>query len=238
MERYTDIVELLEFVTSDIALIAEEYEAARKDEEQSHVLRPRIKACFENLRSALEYSAQDIWASYTRKKNSVYFPYGKDEKCFTSSVNKNLPALKEQAPEVFNLVENLQPHKSGDDWLYVLCKHTNFNKHNRLSGQVRKNSSASSMRLGNVIRVEGEGSMAFVNCYVNDQPMSKNETFILSSTRKVSEMSAELSSHVPIVREFEWVEFELEGSVYDIMKIISKSHANISSFVSELRTML
>lgn len=238
MERYSDINELLEFVAGDISLIAEEYEAARTDEDQAHVLKPRIKTCFENLRSALEYSAQDIWASYTKKKNSVYFPYGKDEKSFALSVKKNLPALKDQSPVVFNLIENLQPYKSGDDWLYVLCKHTNFNKHNRLSGQVRRNSSNSAMRLGNIIRMEGEGAIQFENCYVNDKPMSRNNTFILSSSRKVSEMSAELSMHVPLVREFDWVEFELENSVYDIMKLISKSHFNISRFVAELKAVL
>lgn len=138
MDRYSDIVELLSYVYKDIELIGEAYEAARKDEDQSQILRPKIKSCFENLRSVLEYSAQDIWASYTKKNNSVYFPYGKDEHDFLNSVKKNLPALKEQRIDLFELVERLQPHSCGSDWLYELCRHTNFNKHNRLSAQLRK----------------------------------------------------------------------------------------------------
>lgn len=238
MDRYSDIVELLSFVEEDISQIDVAYEVARKDESQLQVLRPKIKSCFENLRSSLEYSAQDIWASYTKKKNSVYFPYGKNEQDFLVSTKKNLPALKEQRSDIFSLIERLQPHACGDDWLYELCKHTNFNKHNRLSHQVRKNSSKSTTTFGNILRMDGAGAATFQDCYVGNQPMAKNGTFVFSSGRKVAEMNEDLNVTIPILREFDWVEFELHGSVYDVLKLLRISHLRISEFTVELKKLL
>lgn len=234
MDRRSDIFELLESVGNDLLEIHGAYEAARKDEGKESVVRPKIKSCFENLRSCLEYTAQDVWASYTKKKNSVYFPYGKSEEFFISSVKRNLPGLKDQSPIAYKIIESIQPHVCGDTWLPDLCQHTNFNKHDRLSKQVRKNSPSSVTTFGNIIKLSGSGGVKFINCFANGLPMSKAGELVISSQRKVSEMNADLFAPILISREFDWVEFEILGTTSDILKLLKKSHLNISNFVAEI----
>jgi hypothetical protein len=238
MERYPDIVELLEEVQGDIEVISASYEKARNDEDQAKILRPKIKSCFEHLRSALEYSAQDIWRSYTKKQTSVYFPYGKTEEDFNRSLGKNLPALKEQAPNLFELVEALQPHKCGSEWLYELCRHTNFNKHDRLSPQKRENSSNSNTSLGCIVKNYGNATSSFTDCSYNGLPMAIGGTLEVSANRRVSEIKKDLFVPIPVLREFDWVEFKIDGSLFDILALIKTSHSEISKFTKELNDTL
>ncbi|MEX0165338.1 hypothetical protein MRBLPD1_003857 [Pseudomonas brassicacearum] len=238
MERYPDIVELLDEVQGDIDVISASYEKARNDEDQVKVLRPKIKSCFEHLRSALEYSAQDIWRSYTRKQNSVYFPYGRTEDDFNKSLNRNLPALKEQAPDLYKMVEALQPHKCGSDWLYELCRHTNFNKHDRLSPQKRENSSNSNTTLGCIVKNYGSATSTFTGCYYNGLPMANSGHLEVSASRRVSEIKENLFVPLPVLREFDWVEFKIDGSLFDILALIKTSHSEISRFAKEINDTL
>jgi hypothetical protein len=96
----------------------------------------------ENLRSALDYMAKDIATivckvSKTLQKNT-YFPYGKNKKDYNSSIGRSLPNLKIIHPDIYSLLENLQPHICGDAWLYDFCQILNNNKHDSLSPQTRK----------------------------------------------------------------------------------------------------
>ncbi|PIB54055.1 hypothetical protein [Pseudomonas sp. 2995-1] len=234
MDRHSDILELLDVVRGDIEQISIAYAEARSNEVQENVLRPKIKSCFENLRSCLEYSAQDVWRSYTRKKNSVYFPYGKTEVLFLTSIKKNLPALPEQAPLVYKLIESIQPFVDESDWLYELCKHTNFNKHNGLSVQVRKNSSRSTTTFGNLLRIEGHGTITFVGSTFNGVPIGKDGSLTISSDRTVAETVKDINIPVSLSREFDWVKFEIEGSAYDTLELIKHSYLRISDYIAQL----
>ncbi|MGF6127209.1 hypothetical protein QF019_002418 [Pseudomonas frederiksbergensis] len=238
MERYPDILELLEEVKVDIDIISASYERARNDEDQLKILRPKIKSCFEHLRSALEYSAQDIWRSYTKKKNSVYFPYGKTEEDLNKSLNRNLPALKDQSPILFDLVEALQPHKCGSEWLYELCRHTNFNKHDRLSPQKRENSANSNTTFGCIVKNYGSSDSSFTDCYYNGIPIANSGTVEISAKRRVSEIKKDLFVPIPVLREFDWVEFKIEGSLFDVLKLITTSYSQVSKFTQELNGIL
>ena len=238
MERYPDIVEVLDTVSSGIDEISKAYDFARQDEEIHSILRTKVGHCFEDLRRCLEYSAQDIWASYSKKKNKVYFPYGKTDEIFQKSVKKNLPALREQAPNLYALIESIQPFISGSDWLLELCGHTNFNKHDRLSPQVRRNSPSSSTTFGNIAKVESGGTIILDGANWGGVPMSKNGKLTISRDRTVAEMRAEISIPVPLVREFDWVKFEIDGSLHDILDLIKNSHARISSYISQLNEMI
>ena len=70
MNRYSDIDLLLEECSYNIERIRERYKAAVTDERQIEVLKPLVKSTLEHQRSVLEYSAQDVWESYTKKKNT------------------------------------------------------------------------------------------------------------------------------------------------------------------------
>lgn len=238
MDRYEDIIELLDVVKSDITLISAEYERAKSDEDVAMILRPKIKTCIESLRSVLDYAAIDIRLSYTKKKNKVYFPYGATEEEFIKNVSVGMHGFKEHSPAAYSLVESLQPYRYGSDWLVVLCKRANFNKHNRLSSQKRVNSPAATTTLGGLVKNHGSSTATFLNCYVDGLPLAKNGTLIMSPRHRVAEIEKQLFVPLAVSREYEWVEFEIDGSSHDALKLITVSHTEISNFISELKKIL
>ncbi len=105
-----------------------------------------VKNLMENLRSALDYMAHDIYESCCQAERvatgkseprNIYFPYGRTETDFRSSVGSSLPGLATLAPNAYDLLISLQPFRCGDSWLYDLCSILNEQKHDRLTPQMR-----------------------------------------------------------------------------------------------------
>lgn len=236
MDRYEDIKELLDTVDGNISTLRAKYEEARKSENVKAVLRPLVKSTLEHLRSALEYSAQDIWSQYNTKSKKLYFPYGLEDALFQANIKRNLPNLKTQLPQVYLLLESIQPFKSGDDWLKQLCDQTNFNKHNRLTEQVRKNSEGSTTNVGNLVSMRG-GSVVFENCSYNGMPLGHGKPAVISSEMSVDEIQKGIAIPIKVNREFDWVEFHFDDTAHDTLELIETSHNNISLYIIELRKL-
>ena len=62
------------------------------------ITKVKLKSIFENLRSSLEYMAQDINSALSRPGKRVYFPYGDTIENFKNSINQNLPNLQSEYP--------------------------------------------------------------------------------------------------------------------------------------------
>lgn len=234
MERYEDIVELLKEVESNLSRLRDGYENARKDENIKSILRPLVKTSLEHLRSALEYSAQDIWASYNTKSKKLYFPYGKNEALFKANVKRNLPKLHEHR-KLHDIVESIQPHNCGDDWLVELCDQTNFNKHNSLGKQTRKNSTNSTTDVGQLARISGGGTITFTDCNYNGMPIGQGTPAVISGKMSTDEIRRNIGIPVPVTREFDWVEFRFENSTSDTLALIEKAHGEIAMYIENLK---
>lgn len=237
MDRYDDIKELLDTVEANISTLRVKYEEARKAENVKNVLRPLVKSTLEHLRSALEYSAQDIWSHYNTKSKKLYFPYGKDEALFQANIKRNLPNLKVEYPKIYSLIESLQPFKCNDDWLKQLCDQTNFNKHNRLTEQVRKNSESARTNVGNLVSMSG-GSVTFNNCSYNGMPLGHDKPAVISSEMSVDEIKKSIAIPIKVEREFDWVEFHFQDSAIDTLNIIETSHEKISYYIDNLKKLM
>ncbi|NGX51910.1 MAG: hypothetical protein KR126chlam5_00199 [Candidatus Anoxychlamydiales bacterium] len=146
MMRNDDIKNLLKHEEDRLINIKNVYDLSLKDKTIPTTLRIDIKNAMENLRSALDYMAQDINKALiipNHKKNNRpfknknYFPYGEDKQSFEKSIKNNLPDLKIVHPDIYSLIEDLQPHACGDKWLQNFCQILNDNKHNFLSEQTR-----------------------------------------------------------------------------------------------------
>jgi hypothetical protein len=243
MKRYQDIIELLETVESNITSLKKSYDKAKKDEEQKEVLRPIVKSSLEHLRSILEYSTQDIWFSYNSRRNKdLYFPYGKTEALFKKSVERRrLSTLANTKPKLYSLIESLQPHKCNNDWLIELCKQTNFNKHDRLSSQVRENSKESTINIGRAVRIDGNGDggvCTFVDCNFNGIPVGHGKPAVISGDMSAKQVQEIIGAPIPITKEFEWVEFRFEDSTIDTLMLIEKAYTEISKYISSLKSEL
>ncbi len=97
------------------------------------ITKVKLKSILENLRSSLEYIAQDISSVLSNPNDKVYFPYGDTKENFKGRINQNLPAIRSEYPKIYDYIEHLQPHKNnGDKWLVDMCRMTNDAKHKGL----------------------------------------------------------------------------------------------------------
>ena len=237
MKRRADIQELLEECSANILTIERKYDFARSDELQLDVLKPLVKSTMEHLRSILEYTAQDIWENYTKKKNTPYFPYGKDEDSFLKSVSRNLPGLAQQRPDLLALVESIQPYSCGDSWVSDLCSHTNFNKHNRLTPQARKNSPSSTIDIGGGLIAIRNSSNVNLSGVLNGVLISAHPVS-LSNSMSAYELRGKINSAIDVRKEYDWVEFHFEGSINDVHKFLILCRRNVEQYVVELEALI
>lgn len=90
----------------------------------------QFKNTAEGFRSVLEYMSGDINSRLKDKVKRPQFPVIKEVKDLTS--NKFLSKVKSEIPDVYKIIEGIQPFKSDDKWLEDLSNMTNDSKHNSL----------------------------------------------------------------------------------------------------------
>ncbi len=142
--RDNDVKSLLTYVEDKLVDIKKTYDQSLQDKDVPASLRTVVKNAMENLRSSLEYMAKDVYETiitlYRNTNNKaplkrIYFPYGQNEQVFNKLINTYLPDLKIVRPDIYSLIEDIQPHVCGNTWLYDLCRIVNHNKHDSLSPQ-------------------------------------------------------------------------------------------------------
>jgi len=96
-----------------------------------------IKNFLENLRSALEYSAQGLSEKYgtCKDKSKISFPYAKksvpkEQFIAKKYIEKRIPGLSGSRPDIVNFIQSMQ-HFSDKraEWFPVFMSLTNTNKH-------------------------------------------------------------------------------------------------------------
>jgi len=137
MARKDDVTQLLLHVENKLANIKKVYDESLEQREIHPFLRIDIKNVMENLRSALDYMAKDIATNIQAAGKNHYFPFGDNQKNFHNSVDKNLQNLKNKRPDIYCLIENMQPHTCGNSWLPDLCHIVADKKHDSLVQQER-----------------------------------------------------------------------------------------------------
>jgi len=219
-----DIQELLEHAKNEISSITEQ---SRK----GTINKVALKNTLENLRSVLDYAAQDMQSklkSISRNKipEKVYFPYGQRENHFKNSVKRNLPGLSEHMPSIHFLVQAMQPFKSGDPWLVDLCGLTNDVKHNNLSKT--ENKKGRTIYQGGMPLVEvGEGTQVeMIGNRVNG--VLQDDIFIDSDgTTTIKPVSGQT-----LITESNKIHFH--GKQIEVVPFLDTCHKNLSRFVADL----
>src|SRR6185369_7192052 len=70
-----------------------------------------IKHCLENLRSALDYSARDLFDRFGNSSKAdpkLYFPYTSKRKDFKKRVDECIPGLSSARPDLVQMLETFQ----------------------------------------------------------------------------------------------------------------------------------
>lgn len=123
------------------------------------------------MRSTLDYLAKDVLAKlksnpkYKNLSEKIYFPYGQKQNHFLKSIKKNLPPLKAEFPKIYDLLENIQPFKSKNNWVVDLCSLTNDAKHNSLTKTEAKKHLVVEQK--GFARIEGGRNIVMHNNYFN-----------------------------------------------------------------------
>ncbi len=141
-----DAKELVKECASSLAAIKKEYDESLHEKNIHPKLLIKIKNFMENLRSALDFTAHDLFNKYGdgSSTNNLYFPYaweGLDLAGFRGKkrVEKCIPGLSRNRPDIAAMIENYQ-HFSDikNTWLPQFMDLNNENKHQRLTPQTRK----------------------------------------------------------------------------------------------------
>lgn len=145
MKRYDDVITLVQESIDQYTEVEKLYDKSLRA--KSLDIRIKVKNLMENLRSILDYTARDLYEGVCKPHRqklgktdprNIYFPYGRNESDFKSSITKSLPDLEVLSVPIYNLIRNVQPFVSGNPWICDLCYINNENKHDRLTPQTRQ----------------------------------------------------------------------------------------------------
>lgn len=138
MKRAPSIEALLKKASADFTALKTAYDSSLHEKHIREDLKVLIKNIFENLRSCLDYIAQDTFETYcstAKKPDRLYFPIRTSEPDFRQAVAKDFPGLELTANVVYTLLDSVQPYR--DLWLGQFNRLNNHNKHQDLVEQTR-----------------------------------------------------------------------------------------------------
>ena len=236
MNRKSDVGAILIAATQQYNTVRQDYERALRD--KSLDLRVPVKNIMENLRSALDYMAHDIYESCCQSTRSfsgqpdpknIYFPYGKTEADFKAGLGSSLPGLSTNAPDVYKILLSIQPFICGDTWLCDLCVILNEKKHDRLKAQERSESETYTV----------ESQHGSVTIPVNNPNIKVTS---LPGAMKIFGVPAEFRedgihtapSDTLKHKRTRWVAFTFEGTNVNVINLLDKATAGIKNLAEEL----
>ena len=236
MSRKEDVETILIAAKEQYEDICEAYNKALHDE--SLDLRVPVKNLMENLRSALDYMAHDVYEACCQsaqvdfgkpKPRNIYFPYGRTEADFRSSVGSSFPGLATCAPNVYELIASIQPFSCSDNWLYDLCSILNEKKHDRLTPQVRSEKVTYTVS-------SGSGS---VTIPVNDPSVQARSS---SGAMEIFGVPAQFTdcgirtapSDKLTHKRIKWVALLFEGTNVNVLGLLNKAVPGISDLAKKL----
>lgn len=138
MKRAASIEALLRKASADFADLRLAYDSSLHEKHVREDLKVAIKNIFENLRSCLDYLANDIFdthCSSAKKPDRLYFPIRSTADEFHKAIARDYPNLQSASKAVFDILEAVQPYH--DPWLGQFNSLNNHNKHQDLVEQTR-----------------------------------------------------------------------------------------------------
>jgi hypothetical protein len=236
MNRKSDVESILHSASQQYRDICQDYEKALRD--KSLDLRVPVKNLMENLRSALDYMSHDIYENYCQpnqptvgnsKTPRIYFPYGRTDADFKSSIGRSLPGLANSSPEIYQMIQSIQPFSCGDAWLCDFSEILNEKKHNKLTTQMRSESETYTI----------ESKQGSVTIPVNNPKM---KVVSRPGGVKLFGVPAEFREDgiytVPSTelkhRRTKWIAFTFSGTNVNVISLLEKATMGINAFVEML----
>ncbi len=170
-------------------------------------------------------------------KVRFYFPYGKNLETLVDSMQKNLPLLQTERPDIFAEIKKLHNFESDGEWLKTLCDLTNHTKHKNAIDIKSDQEKVKSVMIAaggmSLLHACGESSnITFTNCSVSGQ---KIDDFVVNK----GEVNITKKGAVPINFKITKDRKILVGDEeIDLLPFLDSSIKSIESFVDELYGIL
>jgi hypothetical protein len=227
MANRKDSVEaLLKRSEKDIGKIEEEYRTSLKATRVSSDLKIEIKHFCEDLRSVLDYLANDIREAScpnAKPKEKFYFPILPDRKKFEDKTNEWFPDLGKNNPDLWSYVESVQPYHTGYKWIDMFNKINNDNKHSNLVEQTQTEIEEIRVTSQNGTRVSWnrKGVTFGPGVYIAGVPVNPNTQLpVPNPSQKVEKIV--------------WVDFQFAGMGISALQLLRQTLEGIKKITEEV----
>jgi hypothetical protein len=146
MRQFEDAIHLIDYGKVSIEKIEISYVESLNDKQIRPYLLIKIKNFMENLRSALDYTANGLYAKYgkePRKRKEISFPYALQtvnaiDFRRKQLIKEKIPGLTGNRPDIAKKIESYQHFSNSDNvWLPKFMSLNNSNKHQELTPQTK-----------------------------------------------------------------------------------------------------
>lgn len=245
--RQNNVKALLEHAANDLSgselqNIESQYNTALSKKTIPTSLQIDVKNFMENLRSALDYMAHDIYEAVIkpvrdsngdRPIEKIYFPYGKTKSDFRSGIGSSLPALDTINPKIFGFLESLQAYKSGDEWLYQFCRIVNEKKHDTLLPQTRTETQTMTASAGGASVTMPINNPNFSVHQGQNVQVTLNGVPVRFSNQGIEPLAPGLERTVTT-----WVSFNFGGTDVQVLPLLKKALEKITKLYEKIYTEL
>jgi len=104
-----DVRGVLDEAEKQLVAIGTLYEADLVLQRASPTLRGKIKGFLANQRAALDHLAEGVVAAHGAGEAHTHYPFARDEEGFEVSIDKNMPGVRAQRPDVAAAIARHQP---------------------------------------------------------------------------------------------------------------------------------
>jgi len=231
-DRFEQAICLIEDARQRFSSLLVAYQESLHEKQISSNLQINVKNILENLRSALDYMAYQLYDQFgtQRPGAKVYFPIsrkGGNRSDFKSLVEKNIPGLSGSRPDIVSALENFQCFSSADaDWLPNFATLAIENKHVQLTPQIRTEHD----------RIVAESKMGKVDW---DPKMCH-----FGSGARVLNSPIDISTQLPIpdaqhtLRHEKWVDFSFALVGRSVLPFLEECINGVEGIVNRIRGVL
>ena len=234
--RFEQAKALVQEVTNRLPEIEKSYNDSLAKRNIDVALQVGIKGIIDNLRSALDYVAYELYDRFGAKTGNakVYFPIASREAKqtdFKSLVGKNIPNLPERYPDIVSVFESFQYFTSSDNsWLPDLAILAIENKHKNFSPQVRKETRELRIQSGGSAVSIGEGS----RIQIGSNAMIQIGGMVIPGGQTIGPGSPPLQYGSGKVEDITWVSFEFTDIGQPVLPFLKKSTDGVAKIIETI----
>lgn len=238
-----DAIELINESKDTLEEIKSAYNDSLHDKEVKPKLLIKIKNFMENIRSALDFTAHDLFDKYgTNGGNTgnIYFPYaweGLDLNGFRTRnrIERCIPGLSSNRGDIATKIESYQYFSNQDNWwLPKFMELNNENKHQRLTPQTRKETKQLNIKSsggGASISLGGGASISLgrgASIQIGDTVIPGGQSFDANNPPVTFGGKKEIIT---------WVSFEFSHNNQPVTPLLETSLKGADKFINELTSM-